>query len=93
MADAPPVAEYLDDAPEERIVPDPLLTLSEVVNTFSAISIFLEQHRPEGDAVLETARERLRAAAQVHAEEHPDQMAAVTAEVAMQERLNSRPHG
>jgi len=85
------VEEHHDDARDESLIPDALLTLSEGINMHAALMDYLRLYRPKGDAVLETAAERLRLACRTHGEQYPDQLAAVAAEIAMQARLNSEP--
>jgi hypothetical protein len=79
---------FHDDVPDERIVPNPTLTLSECINLHQALLDYIATYRPKGDAVLEAGAERLRLAARLHGEDHPGQLAAVMAELNMQARLN-----
>lgn len=69
------------------IAPDPGLTLSECVNLQGALLGFLRSHRAGGDAVLESAYEKLRQVARVAGEQHPEAFRAIQAEVEMQERF------
>lgn len=68
-------------------IPDPGLTLSETLNIHGAVLHLLATSRADGDAVLESALEKLAEAGHEIAMEHPEEYAAVQAEVEMQKRF------
>lgn len=68
-------------------IPDPGLTLSEAINVHGAVMHLLQTSRAEGDAVLDSALEKLAEAGHAVAMEHPEEYARVDAEVKMQQRF------
>lgn len=68
-------------------VPDPGLTLVETVNVVGVVNHFLNHSRAEGDAVLESAREKLREVAHSLAMDHPAAYDAAMESVEMEKRF------
>lgn len=68
-------------------IPDPGLTVSEAVNIHGAVLHLLNSSRADGDAVLESALEKLADAAHEVYLEHPEAYALVQAEADMQRRF------
>lgn len=68
-------------------IPDPGLTMSEAVNVEGALRWFLYRSRAQGDAVLESAMEKLVTSLKAAATEHPEEWERVEQEVEMQKRF------
>ncbi len=68
-------------------IPDPNLTLSEAVNMHAVVRDLLKRSRSGGDAVLQSACNKLIASANIAAEQNPEAFEAVQAEVALQRRF------
>lgn len=68
-------------------IPDPGLTLSEMLNIDGVLRSFIEHSRAEGDAVLEAAMEKLTNSAHEFALEHPDEYEMAVLELGMQKRF------
>ena len=73
-------------ADADRQIPDPGLSLSEAVSAMGHLRHVLAQ-KGGTDHVLLSAWDKIRMAANEHAQEHPEQLDAVSAELDMEERL------
>jgi hypothetical protein len=69
------------------VIPDPELTLSEAANLEGTLRWFMHKHRPNGDAVLESAADKIVVAARQVAQTHPEEFDAVAGEIEMQRRF------
>lgn len=69
------------------VIPDPELTLSETVNIMGELLMAIK--RTNGDAVLETAWNKLRDSAEIAGRADPEAMAALRGEIEMRKRFES----
>lgn len=70
--------------PDFEYIPDPGLTLSEAMNVMGVV---LRQLYVSPDPVLQSAWEKMRAAAAEYAADYPDEYQAIVGEVQMQKRF------